>query len=99
MIDSTHYVEIHLIDQSTQKHTVIHLGGQVEYGQSEWVLDQTGVDYTRFRFVSAAEGVRLEYVEGDSPLLIDGAPVNGSALVRDGATSSPRSEPDGAAED
>lgn len=86
MIDSTHYVEIHLIDQKTQQRTVVQLGGLLEHGQAEWVLDQTGVDYSRFRFVGDNSQVRLEYLEGDSTVLVDGVAVSKSAPIHDGSS-------------
>ncbi|MBZ0299438.1 MAG: protein phosphatase 2C domain-containing protein [Anaerolineae bacterium] len=79
------YVEIHLINQKTQEDTVVQLGDPVEQGQAEWVLDQTGVDYSRFRFIDSAGGIRLEYLEGDSTVLVDGAPVTSAQVIRDGA--------------
>jgi hypothetical protein len=77
-MDSTHYTEIHLIHQGTQNHTVVQLGGLYEHGQADWVLDQTGVDYSRFRFVGDGNGVRMEYLEGDGVVLVDGAPMQSS---------------------
>ncbi|MAS35143.1 MAG: hypothetical protein CL610_14120 [Anaerolineaceae bacterium] len=85
-MNSTHYTEVHLIHQQTQQHTVIQLGGQFEHGNNEWVLDQTGVDFARFRFVAAADGVQLQYLEGDSVVEVDGTAVTQSAVIRDGAT-------------
>jgi serine/threonine protein phosphatase PrpC len=84
-MDSTHYTEIHLIHQGTQNHTVVQLGGLYEHGQADWVLDQTGVDYSRFRFVGDGNGVRMEYLEGDGVVLVDGAPMQSSIVVRNGS--------------
>ncbi len=86
LMDSTHFVEIHLIHQRTQRRTVVHLGDPVEHGESEWTLDQTGVDYNRFRFVRAgANQVSLEYLEGDSVVTIDGQLLAQSPYIVDGA--------------
>lgn len=84
-MNSTHYTEIHLIHQATQNHTVVQLGGLYEHGQADWVLDQTGVDYSRFRFVGAGDAVRIEYLEGDGTVLVDGAPIQSSAVIHSGS--------------
>jgi serine/threonine protein phosphatase PrpC len=84
-MDSTHYTEIHLIHQATQNHTVVQLGGLYEHGQADWVLDQTGVDYSRFRFVGAGDGVRMEYLEGDGSVMVDGSPMQSSVAVYNGS--------------
>jgi len=84
VMDGT-YVEIHLINQTTHKDTVVQLGDPLEHGQAEWVLDQTGVDYSRFRFMETAEGIRLEYLEGDSVVAVDGTAVSDTALIQDGS--------------
>lgn len=84
-MNSTHYTEIHLIHQTTQNHTVVQLGGLYEHGQAEWVLDQTGVDYSRFRFVGAGDGVRMEYLEGDGTVVVDGTVIQSSVTVYHGS--------------
>lgn len=79
------YIEIHLINQRTRQDTVVQLGGTFEHGQVDWVLDQTGIDYSRFRFTETGAGVRLDYVEGDSTVLVDGAEIGADAIIRDGS--------------
>ncbi len=79
------YVEIHLINQRTRQDTVVQLGGTFEQGQADWVLDQTGIDYSRFRFVETPAGIQLDYIEGDSAVRVDGVEVTTNTLIRDGS--------------
>jgi protein phosphatase len=84
-MDSAQILEIHIVNQRTQDHQVFRLGDTLTIGQADWVLDQTGVEYGRFRFVRGAQGVMLELLEGDSQVWVDGVPLRGAALLRHGS--------------
>jgi PPM family protein phosphatase len=84
-MDGTHYLEIRLTHQQTQATKLLYLGGLLEHGEADWVLDQTGMDYSRLRFVQGSAGVTIQRIEGDSVLTVNGAPLQPDMVIDNGA--------------